>query len=810
MTRIDSSARRSVISRFGATLRHYRVSAGLSQEALAERAGLSVRGISDLERGARTFPRLETVRMLAEALELDESDRATLLAAARPELEDDASPAAPARKPDAGLRLPPLPIPPTRLVGRDDEIDRVVSLFRSGETRLITLTGQGGIGKSRLGLAIARGFSRELNGRAAFLELATVRDPGLVPGALATQLDLQVETGVSPAQAVASAIGHEPLLLVIDNWEQVIEAAPVLSVLLGQCEGLWVLATSRERLRLRGEWEVRIDPLPLPAAGVDDIEEIAGTPAVQLFVQRASEAVDGFQLDPTNAGAVVEICRHLDGIPLAIELAAARVRLLSPDMLLQRLEGRFQLLTEGPRDLPERLQTMRSAISWSADLLDEDERRLFNRLSVFAGGFTISAAQGVLATGATNATFESIENGVVSLVDKSLVRPLDIGDAEPRFAMYETIREFAFEQLEEQGDGDQLRSAHAAHFLEMAEASEEGLRSSDPIPTFDRLERDIANLRAAMGHLQSRREVEHALRIASALAWFWTEPRFLSEGQRWLGGLLEAAGTSEVPDSLRVRALIAAGDLAIWQGELDEAAALFGAALETLREDGDQRQIAGVLRSLASISLERSDFSRADSLLAESRELARTTGHDWEVAASANLLGLSQTMQGSPTWAIERHREAVEIWRELGDRGHVFDALAGLGWAQVQAGQIPDGARTYLEALPLAVESDDVLQIEWCLRAAAAVAALRGGELERATRLFSVSEQMREASGIALRVSIGETIERMVEEMRANLGAERFARGWNTGRRLTRAQALDEARLVLEKSAALETVDSDQ
>jgi predicted ATPase/DNA-binding XRE family transcriptional regulator len=789
----------AAISTFGETLRRYRASAGLSQEGLAERAGLSVRGISDLERGARTFPRLETVRMLADALELDEPDRAVLLGAARPALSQEA----PARsgKPERTISPRPLPIPPTRLVGREREIERIVALFRSGDTRLITLTGQGGIGKSRLGLAIARGFSRELEGRVAFLELAAVRDEAMVPGALATQLDVPIDTGETAASAMAAAIGPTPLLLVIDNWEHVIEAAPVLSILLGHCEGLWILATSRERLRLRGEWEVRLDPLPWADDPVD-VEVVAASPAVRLFVQRASEAVDGFALDSANAPVVLEIVRRLDGIPLAIELAAARTRLLTPEALLGRLEGRFQILTEGPRDLPERLQTMQSAIAWSVDLLDEDERQLFDRLSIFTGGFTIPAAMGVLARIEPEADPLMVESAVVSLVEKSLVRTLDASGDEPRFVMYETIREYASARLGEHDADGRLAGAHAEHFLTLAEASEAGLMGPDPLPTFQTLEIEIANLRAALAHLRRRGEIASALRIASALAWFWTEPRFLTEGQRWLGALLEESATLAVPGDLRVRALIAAGDLAIWQGELDEAAAFQSEALELLRDSGDERQMAAVLRSLANVALERNQYSRADELLTESRDRARNAGNDWEVAASANLLGLSKTMQGSPDWAIERHREAVEIWRELGDSGHVFDALAGLGWAQLQAGRIAESARSYLDALPLAVESDDILQIEWCIRAAAVVAGLRGAELERATRLFSASEAMREESGIALRVGIGETIDQLMEDVRLRLGSERFGRGWKAGQRLNRTQALDEARLVFEKAAA--------
>ncbi len=772
----------------------------MSQEGLAERAGLSVRGISDLERGARTFPRLETVRMLADALELGEGDRATLLAAARPELESSSPAVLPPARQERTVNLRALPIPPTRLIGRDDEIRHVIDLFRGGEIRLITLTGQGGIGKSRLGLAIARGFHRELGGRVAFLELAAIRDPALVPGAIATQLDVLVETETAPAQAIAQAIGQEPMLLVTDNWEHVIEAAPVLSVLMGHCEGLWILATSRERLRLRGEWELRLDPLPVAEGDPLEVEAIRESPAVQLFLQRASEAVDGFTLDSGNAATVAEICRRLDGIPLAIELAAARTRHFPPDQLLGRLEGRFQLLTEGPRDLPERLQTMRSAIAWSVDLLDDDERRLFARLSVFQGGFTIPAVLGVLSQIESEVDRNLIEARVESLVEKSLIRPVDTDRDEPRFVMYETIRDFAAEQMEADPDPDGLATAHARHFVAVAEEAEPGLMSPDPLPTFELLEMDIGNLRSAMGYLRERGELQDALRIASALAWFWTEPRFLSEGQRWFDSLLGQPASRDSPDALLVRALIAAGDLAIWQSELDEAAALHGEALELLRELKDERQLAAVLRSLANVALERNEFGRADRLLSESSELARTTGNDWEVAASANLLGLSLTMQGSPDWAIARHQEAVEIWRELGDTGHVFDALAGLGWAQLLGGQIGESAGSYLDALSLAVESDDILQIEWCIRAAAAIAATRGTEFERATRLFSASEAMREATGIDLRVGIGETLDKLMDSVRQGLGRERFARGWQAGLRMTKAQALDEARLVFEKA----------
>jgi len=781
-------------------LRRYRLAAGSSQETLAERSGLSVRGISDLERGARRFPRLETVRMLADALQLAEPDRAALLAAARPGLAGETPESV--RRPKSGppLTLRPLPIPPTRSIGREAEIDRITALFRSGKSRLVTLTGQGGIGKTRLGLAIARVLASELDERVGFLELAAVRDALLVPGVLASQLGVSIDTAGAVPDAIALAIGQDPLLLVIDNWEQVVEAAPVLSMLLAQCNGLWVLATSRERLRLRGEWEVRVDPLPMPDRA-DDLEAIAASPAVQLFAQRASEAVDGFVLDEENAPVVLEIVRRLDGIPLAIELMAARVRSLPLELLLERLDHRFQILTGGPRDLPERLQGMQSAIAWSVDLLDEDERRLFARLSVFSGGFTIPAAAGVLAYLEPDTAPLVLEEKLLSLVDKSLIRPLDIDADEPRFAMYETIRDYASGRLGEQGDSERLLAAHAMYFLALAERLEADLTGPDPRAAFELLEREFANVRAALRHLSARQEIDAALRLMNALAWFWTEPRFVVEGQRWFGRLLDDPISVSAPDDLQIRARIAAGDLAFWQGDLDRSTAYHSRALDLLRGHGDGRQLAAVLRSLANIALERRDYPRADDLLIEARDQATAVGDRWEVAASENLLGLSQTMQGAPDRAIERHRNAAAIWQELGDRGHCVDALTGLAWAQLQAGQIAEAARSYLAALPSAIEFDDILQIEWCIRAAAIVAALGGRELERSARLFSASEAMREEHGIVMRVRIGETIDQVMGELQDQLDPDRFTRGWQTGQRLTRVQAIDEARLVLEKAS---------
>jgi predicted ATPase/DNA-binding XRE family transcriptional regulator len=424
---------------FGDLLRRHRIAAGLTQEALAERAGLSTRGISDLERGARELPRKDTLRLLLEALDLSAADRPAIIAAAR-------RPPATAPRGAHADQLSGLPVPLTSLIGREADVAAVSALLTEPAVRLLTLTGPGGTGKTRLALAVAERLASAFLDGVIFVPLASLGDSSLVASAMAHQLGVREAAGQTLAEALTAHLRDKRMLLVLDNFEHLRPAAPLVTELRAGCRSLKFLVTSRVRLRLSGEREVPVPPLALPSAGSALApDELAIVPAVQLFVARAQDIKADFALTDENAPAVADICLRLDGLPLALELAAARVKILSPATLLVRLDRLLPLLTGGAQDLPDRQQTLRNTIAWSHDLLGEEERILFRRLGVFAGGWTLQAAEAVANDNGGVDVFE----GLTSLVDNSLVRQGDEAGDEPRFTMLETIREFALDQLHE-------------------------------------------------------------------------------------------------------------------------------------------------------------------------------------------------------------------------------------------------------------------------------------------------------------------------------------------------------------------------
>ncbi len=523
---------------FGALLRRYRLNAGISQEELADRAGLSVRGISDLERGVRRTPQRETVRLLAEALGLSEAERLDLERFVGRRRGAALVPSMPPDVPPSGTIN--LPVPSTPLVGRQRETAAVRELILDLGARLVTLTGAGGVGKTRLALRIAEELSGAFTQGVHFIPLSSIAEPTLLASEIAHALGVSETSGQGPEEALAGYLRDRQVLLVLDNFEHLLDGAPLAARLLAVSPELRVLVTSRALLRLTGEHEFPVPPLELPAeGGVADVRALARSEAISLFVQRARAARPTFELNANNATAVSRICRRLDGLPLAIELAAARIRILPQEAMLGRIDHSLALLTGGARDLPERQRTLSAAIDWSYDCLDEKERILFARLAVFAGGWTLDAAEAVCDPERAL----DVMDGMESLVEQSLIRLSGDHGAEPRFRMHATMREYALLRLEQCGEAEDVRRRHAEYYVTLAQRADLELQGASQAEWLERLEREHDNLRAALSWLLDRGEAETVLRAATAVWRFWQTRGHYSEGQLWLERGLELEGS---------------------------------------------------------------------------------------------------------------------------------------------------------------------------------------------------------------------------------------------------------------------------
>jgi predicted ATPase/class 3 adenylate cyclase len=520
-----------------------------------------------------------------------------------------------------------LPVQPTPLVGRVREVGAVCALMHRDEVRLVTLTGPGGIGKTRLGLQVAAELSESFADGVFFVDLAPLRNPSLVLSTIAQIIGIQEAAGQPLLERLADVLQQKQLLLLLDNFEQVMSAAMQVADLLSACPSLKVLVTSRERLHVRAEHEFAVPPLALLDPNrLPELATLAQSEAVALFLERAQATKSDFQLNPTNARAIAEICARLDGLPLAIELAAARIKLLSPQALLARLDQRLTVLTSGARDVPARHQTLRHTIAWSYDLLSAQEQRLFRRLAVFVGGCTPEAVESVST--AVDDTNADLLDSMASLLDKSLLQRVEQDGDEPRFAMLETIREYGLEMLASAGEEQATRMAHAAYYLALAERAEPELSGPQQLIWFERLEREHDNLRAALSwlleqgaHEQSK---EHALRLGGALSRFWEIRGYVSEGWRWLERVLEISRGER--SAVRAKALIGAGALASLQDDFGQAEALCEEGMALCRELGDRRGSATALSSLGYAALMRSNYAAAHAQLEEALTLFREVG----------------------------------------------------------------------------------------------------------------------------------------------------------------------------------------
>ena len=714
---------------FGDLLRRLRTVATLSQEELAERAGLSVRAVSNLERGVHQAPRLETVRMLADALQLEATDRAGLIAAARPDVAT-----ASAGFSERSLPLAALPLPPTRLIGREGEVAALCDLLAQGESRLVTLTGPGGTGKTRLAQEVAAAMRDHFRGGVWFVDLSPLTDATLVVPTVAAVLGVREAVGEPLRASLSRYLRDRHLVLVLDNFEQVLDAAPDVAALLASSPKLVILATSREPLRLRGEREFPLLPLPLPTADrLPAIEALARVPAVALFVERATARSPGFALMEENAAAVAAICHRLDGLPLAIELAAARINVLPPSALLARLEKRLPLLTGGGRDLPVRQRTMRDAIAWSYDLLAPEEQWVFRHLAVFAGGFTLEAAEAVAAPVETLPVLD----GVIALVEQSLLRQVFSSDDEPRYLMLETVREFGLERLAAAGEEDEARQRHAEHYLRLSDYLARGTHWVATAERLTRVTNERDNVRLALTWFDERNEIDALLRLTVAAFGLWLGRGLYREGLQWLERGL--ARSSPEVSMTRVQALDVAGNLVGFLGDYSQAAAFSDEELALARELGDLSLIATALSNAGAVFQRRGEYERAEELYEEAHRVVQALTDPVLAALPHLFLGDTILAQGHYDRAKPLYDEVLAMFQVTGFDWGLIEAHAGLGGASYCAGNLVDATAHYAESLERAWDlSLDQFMVS-SLLGLAGIAA-ESGSPEQGARLFGAAE----------------------------------------------------------------------
>lgn len=829
--------------KFGALLYQYRIEARLSQKELAARAGLSRRGISDLERGVRQAPYPATLRRLVDALGLTGEHetalvraRATARVTSAPERRPiSTSTVGEGGRPNAsqwpvgvGQVRQNLPAELSSFVGREQAIGEVQRLL--GTTRLLTLTGTGGVGKTRLALRVAAGMATNYSDGVWLVDLAPQMDVALVPKTIASALHIYEQPGRALVDTLLDALYRRDLLVVLDNCEHLIQGcAELVELLLRACPRLQVLATSRQALRIVGETVWWVPSLQLPdAASSLSAEQVADSEAVRLFLDRARAVLPGFALTDQTAAPITQLCRQLDGIPLAVELAAARLSALSVEQIAARLGDRFDLLTQGSRTALPRQQTLRGTLDWSHELLSEPERVLLRRLAVFAGGWTLESAEAVC--GGHGLSASNVLDLLAALVGKSLVVAEHHGKA-ARYRMLETVRQYATEKLEAAGEAEQIYGLHRDWCLALANEAAPHLYRAEQVRWLDRLEAEHHNIRVALAWSQARGGRSLALgQLARALWWFWYLHGHFDEGRNWL----DAAARATDGSPLQAGIMLGAGWLTYGLGELESATNLLQESLALARTHHDWHTATLALSALAFTFRDRGQRHRSGPLLDECLVLAREIGFQWGAAfalyllsaeatsrgdqlASADLGGQSLTIfrelgerlglayalhdfgrrafdQGDDGRAMEFYGEGLALSRELGNRRGICFALDGLARGARRVGDLARAAALLGEALLIWQELGNRRLQAYTLAGLASL-TLEQHEPARAGRLFGAAEAELENLGASLshmqRADV--VYQEAIARVQIELGATAASSAWASGRVMTLDEAIDEA-----------------
>jgi predicted ATPase/DNA-binding XRE family transcriptional regulator len=765
------------VTPFAQWLKRQRKALDLTQDTLARRVGCAAITIQKLESSALR-PSTQIAERLADHLNLVAEERLGFLTAART-MDMPLSP--------PGSHRSVLPVPATTLIGRGPLVAAVGATLQRADVRLVTLTGPPGVGKTRVALQVAHDLQPTFRDGAVFVALAPIRDPGLVLASIVQALDLPEAAHLPFLERLAAALRISERLLVLDNFEQVVAAAPALSELLEAAPRLKVLVTSRVALHISGEHQVLVPPLALPDLHhLPPIDALAQVPAMALFVQRAQAVAPGFALSATNAPDVAAICQRLDGLPLALELAAARSKMFTPQALLARLQSPLAVLTIGARNLPAHQQTLRSTIAWSYDLLPASEQALFARLGVFAGGFTFDAVTAIYAD--TSDTSFSVLDGLALLLDQSLVQHEISTAGEVRLSMLETLRDYAVEQLIARQEADILRQRHAQYYVQFAEQADAEIRGSRQPIWFDRLEHEYENICAALTWSLQQGVPEVGLRLVGALYWFWLNNGHAREGYHWCDALLPYVDT--VAPASQAKALVAVASLAWYFGQAEHMVELLEKSADLSRSSGNARDTALAWNLLAVLAAYRGEHEPAAERHRQSLALMRESGDLWGVALSLGTQGISTFNLQQFGKAEKCLTEALAIFRELGDIWSIIYASTYLGLTLAQQGKYPPAEQMLLDGLRFIPILGMRFSSPESLVGLAATTRARG-QIERAIQLSGVAETLRETFGTFMSPAVQSIHADSLARARRQLDEPTFTQAWEAGRAMSLAQAIE-------------------